>query len=346
MFLPPFLCSLGISLALTPLVIKWAKRYGFVDDPRRRHPAVLHKRVLPRAGGVPMFFAFLFCSLFFVPKIPYLWAIVAGSLINIVVGTLDDKYDLSPLLRLFTLTVSALPVILAGVKIYTTNPFGSGILYYDWWKFSLLGFDFSLPADLLLVFWIVWMSNMVNWTKGASQLPGISVIASLALAGVALKYQAGNPAQILTAQLCVILAGAVLGFLPFNFPPETMLPGFGASTFIGYNLAVLSVLSGGKLAAALLVLGVPTVDMGITLIRRIKSGNSIFYPDRGHFYHRLLEMGLTKRQVVILYWIFTLFLGILALNLESRGKFFAFTVVGVLVIATFFSITTFLSHRT
>ncbi|MBM4401737.1 MAG: undecaprenyl/decaprenyl-phosphate alpha-N-acetylglucosaminyl 1-phosphate transferase [Candidatus Cloacimonetes bacterium] len=347
-FLLPTFLSFTVSLALTPIIIHFAKKFGFVDDPKRKHPGILHKKTLPRAGGVPMFLAFLICALLFAEINKYLIAILAGSLINVLVGTLDDKYDFPPQFRLFTQVVSALCIVFVGVTIYMTNPFGEGLIYFDQWQFAVPGLKDSyltLPSGLILVFWIVWVANMINWSKGASQLPGQAVIAFLTLAAVALKYQAGNPAQIQTALLSFILAGSVLAFLPFNFPPERMLPGFGASTFIGFNLAVLAVLSGGKMAAAILVLGIPAVDMVLTLTRRILSGKSILYGDRKHFYHQLLNLGFSKRQVIFIYWLITAVLGFLALNLGSEGKFFVLAIVAVLVTAAFLTLTLLLKNK-
>ena len=337
-FLLPTLTSFIIALFLTPIIIRFAKRFGFVDNPKRKHPAILHEKIVPRAGGVAMFLAFTICALLFAKHDKYLIAILAGSFINVLVGTLDDKYDFPPIFRLFTQVISALCIVFVGVTIYMTSPFGKGLIYFNKWQLLIPGFShfqFTLPSDLILIFWIVWVANMVNWGKGASQLPGQAVIAFLTLAGVALKYQAGNPAQIQTALLSFVLAGSILAFLPFNFPPERMLPGFGASTFIGFNLAVLAVLSGGKMAAAILVLGIPAVDMFLTLARRILSRQSVLYGDRKHFYHQLLNLGFSKRQVILIYWIITAILGFLALNLGSEGKFFTLAIVAVLVTAAF-----------
>lgn len=345
-FFYPFTVAFLLSLAFTIPVMRMAMRFGLVDDPRRKHPAILHGKVVPRAGGLPMFFAFLCTSLIFVPMSYALVLIFLGGFLNLCIGVIDDRYDLSPWPRLGVEVLSALLVLFAGITSHhiITNPLG-GVIHLDTVQFNMGGKTFFLFADLFLIVWIVGMMHMVNWTKGASQLPGMAVIAFLTLAAVALKYQAGNPAQSLTAQLSLILAGAVLAFLPFNFPPERMMPGFGASTFIGYNLAVLSLLSGGKLAAAILVLGVPAIDMVITFARRVFTGKSPFYGDRGHLYHRLLEFGLSKRQVILVYWMITGLLGILAVNLQSKGKLFAIGMVTMAVVFAFTLLNLFLKSR-
>lgn len=316
-FLSPFLTAFIICLLLIPVTIRFARRFGFVDDPKRGHPAILHQKILPRAGGIPIFAAFAIASLVFAHLDLKLLGILLAGLLNVAVGTLDDRRDLSPLFRLSTLTLSALLVLISGVRLpgdVVTNPLGVGssLQLGQFW------------GSVFLIVWIVGMANLVNWSKGVGQLPGVAVIASLVLAVVALRYQAGNPYQQQTALLSFILAGSVLAFLPFNFPPEKILPGFGASTLIGFNLAVFAVLSGGKLAAAILVLALPAVDALITLLRRILSRQPVTVGDRGHLYHKLLDLGLTKRQIVLLYWFFTMLLGLLAINLTTaRVKLFA-----------------------
>lgn len=337
---PLFLATFAISLVLTPIVRQLALRFGFVDDPQREHPGILHHKVIPRAGGVAMFVSFVIAALLFAQNDHLLWGIILGGGLNVFIGTLDDKYNLSAFLRLFFFQpLSALVVIAAGAAIFVTNPLGEGVLYFDWLTIPLniFGWDaLILPADLILGFWIVWMMNVINLSsKGVSQVSGVAVVAFLVLAGVALKYQAGNPYQMQTATLAVISAGAVLAFLPFNFPPEKMFPGFGATTWIGFNLAVLSVLSGGKLAAATLVLAVPVIDTIITIVRRILSRQNPIFGDRAHLYHQLLDFGLSKRQVILLYWAVTAVLGAVALNVESEGKLFGLGVATILVVALF-----------
>jgi UDP-GlcNAc:undecaprenyl-phosphate GlcNAc-1-phosphate transferase len=141
------------------------------------------------------------------------------------------------------------------------------------------------------------------------------------------------------------VAGCALGFLPFNFPPEKQLPGYGASSFLGLMLAVLSILSGAKLAAAILVLGIPTIDGLITVFRRLAQGKLPIWGDSSHLYHRMLRLGLSKRQIVIFYWISTAIFGVLALALSGQQKVYAFAIVGVLIIATFLTVSYLLTRQ-
>ncbi|MBU1110771.1 undecaprenyl/decaprenyl-phosphate alpha-N-acetylglucosaminyl 1-phosphate transferase [Patescibacteria group bacterium] len=337
-FILPAIVSFLVTLLFIPIVIKLSKKFKLTDSPQRDHPAILHQKPIARGGGIPLFLGFATAVFLFFPLTPAIKAILVGSLVNIIFGTLDDRFNLSPWLRLFiTLPLAALPIIFCGIELTMSNPLGGGIISFRWWEIPLplTSASIFLPEAALLVFWVVWVSNMVNWTKGASQLPGLAVIAFATLAGVALKYQSGNPQQLITARLGITLAAASLALLPFNFPPEKIFPGFGGSTFIGFNLAVLAILSGGKVAAALLVLGIPAADMLITIWRRFKFHKNPLHGDREHFYHLLLNLGLTKRQVILLYWFVTLCLGIFALQLERSQKLFAIVLVFVLTTGSF-----------
>jgi len=338
-FLPnlilPFFISLVISFALSPFIIKLASRFGFVDDPKKVHPGILHSIPIPRAGGVAMFLGFAITTLIFVPWDLKVLGLVLGSFFTVLIGTIDDKWPLSPYLRLLLQPLTALMVIGLGVRI------PNGILSNPWGGYITLPYFWEV---LLLVFWMVWVMNMVNWGKGVSQLSGIGTIAFLVLAVVSLRYQAGNPDQMRTALLAVILAGSCLSFLPFNFPLEKMLPGFGASTFIGFNIAVLAILSGGKLAAALIVLGLPMLDMGIAIVRRIKNKKNPFIGDREHFYHKLLDLGFSKRVVILIYWAITLILGFLAIGLKREDKILVLLLLSIIVVSLFVGITLILSR--
>ena len=341
------LLAFSLTVVLTPLSIRLAKRFDLIDYAKPDHPGVLQTKPLPRAGGLAMYAAFVISLLVLLPLTPQLVAIVLAAGINVLVGTLDDRYNLSPYLRLGTLGLSAIIVVLAGATIpWVTNPFAAvtdknWLIYLDQWEISLYPLPLTLRpiADGLALFWIMWLINSLNWSKGiGGQLSGISAIAAFTLAGTALMFTAGNPMQYTTATLCFIVAGCALGFLPFNFPPEKQLPGYGASSFLGLMLATLSMLSGAKLAAAILVLGIPTIDGIITVIRRLAQGKLPIWGDRSHLYHKLLDFGLSKRQIVLLYWLVTVVFGYLALELSGEQKIYAFAIVGVLIVATFLTV--------
>lgn len=346
----------GLTVAFTPLALFLAKKYDLIDYPTRNHPGILQTKPLPRAGGVAMYAAFVVSMVLLVPLNVQLWAIIIAAGLNVLIGTIDDRYDLSPYIRLGTLTISALIVILSGTTIpWVTNPLAAltnenWLLYLNEVSWTLDIGSWALTvhplADGLALFWIMWLINSLNWSKGiGGQLSGISAIAAFTLAGTALMFTAGNPMQFTTATICFIVAGCALGFLPFNFPPEKQLPGYGASSFLGLMLAVLSILSGAKLAAAILVLGIPTIDGIITIIRRLSQGKLPIWGDRSHLYHKLLDLGLSKRKIVIIYWLVTAIFGVIALSLSGEQKLYAFVIIGVFIIASFLTVSYLINRQ-
>ena len=334
----PFVVAFIISLCLTPIIRFLAAKYGFVDDPKRNHPAILHDKTVPRAGGIAMYIAFAVCAFIFTKNDILLYGILIGGGINVVVGTLDDKYDISPYLRLGVQVISVVAAIFAGIHIYMANPIGTGLLYFDSFNLHFNDIKLIFPGDLILIVWTVFMMNTINWTKGASQLPGVATIAFLTLAAVAFKFQAGNPYQTQTALLSVISAGAVLAFLPFNFPPEKMFPGFGASTFIGFNIAILSVLSGGKLAAVMVVLAIPIIDAILVGTKRLISRKNPLENDRQHFYHLLLNVGFSKHRIILGYYLATTTLALMAVIPSTPLKIAITIITSALLVTTYITL--------
>jgi UDP-GlcNAc:undecaprenyl-phosphate GlcNAc-1-phosphate transferase len=336
-----FVVSFLLSYVLTYFANKLAVKYGFIDLPTRSHPAILHQVPIARAGGLGMFIAFSVVSLFMAHIDPLLLGLIIGGLLNVIIGTLDDKYNISPLIRLGVQILSGVIIVLSGVSFYIGNPFNNHVLYFDQFSIHLPWSGLTpeqflvLPADLILIFWVVWLMNTANWGKGVGQLPGVAGISFITLGLVALKFQAGNPYQLQTALLAFISAGAVLAFVPFNFPPEKMFPGFGGSTFIGFNLAVLAILSGGKIATLLIVFAIPMIDALLVGTKRILTGHNPLIHDREHLYHFLLDAGFTKRHIIIFYWLTALIFGLTSLFLDRTGKIVSIAAL-LVIIGSFF----------
>jgi UDP-GlcNAc:undecaprenyl-phosphate GlcNAc-1-phosphate transferase len=333
----PFLVALIISFFLTPPTIWLAKKLKLVTDARKRkHPAHVHKGIVPRAGGLPVFLAIILASLLFLNLDQHLRAILMGSGILVVVGLLDDRFDLNPYFRMATCLLAAGLVVGSGIGIgFINNPFGKGIIRLDQpsVNFYLFGERRSIwfLADLLAIIWIVWMTNIVNWVKGFDgQLPGIVVIAALTIALLSFGFSA-DITQWPVAILASITAGAYLGFLPFNFYPQKIMPGYGGGSLAGFILAVLAILSTTKVGTAIVVLGVPMIDAAYTVVRRLLSGRSPVWGDRGHLHHRLLDLGWGKRKTALFYWLTTALLGIVALYLNSRQKFYTIIMLAILI---------------
>ena len=333
LFLLPWLTAAIVAFASTPLVIKFARNLGIIDDPKRnKHPKVIHTYPTPRGGGIPIFLALLVSIFIFLPIDKHAVGILIGAAILVVMGTLDDRLNLNPYLRLALGFLAAAAPIAAGIGIsFISNPLGGIInLNQPQITFTILGATHSIwvLSDIFALLWITFLMNIVNMgAKGVDgQLSGVTVIAALTIAFLSLRFSA-DIAQWPVIILAAITAGAYLGFLPWHIFPQKIMPGYGGSTMAGYLLAVLSILSTTKVGALMVVLGIPLIDTGYTIVRRVISGKSPVWGDRGHLHHKLLDAGLSKRQVSYFYWGLTGLLGFLALNLNTASKLY--TMIGV-----------------
>lgn len=338
----PFLVAAVVSYLATKPVIKLARRFGLVTDVKKRsHPAHTHTGIIPRAGGLPIYLGLLAGVLFFVPLDEHLSGILIGGTVLVLIGLLDDKFDLSPYLRIGTCLIAAGVVVATGIGIsFINNPFQEGIIKLDQprLEFNLFGQTRSLwiIADLLAIIWILWMTNIVNWVKGFDgQLPGIVTIAALTIGILSLKFSA-DITEWPVAILAAATAGAFLGFLPHNAYPQKIMPGYGGGSLAGFLLAILAILSTTKVGTVIIVLGIPIIDAVYIILRRLKSGRSPVWGDRGHLHHRLLDAGWSKQKTAYFYWLTTALLGALALSLNSLGKFYTigllFLVIGGLLL--------------
>ncbi len=333
----PFLVAFFITLISTPFVIRLAHYWGLVDDPKKRkHPAHTEKRVIPRAGGLAIFIGIFVAIAVTLPFTKQLAGIILGASLIVVTGIIDDKIDLNPYVRFFTNILAALLVVGSGVGItYITNPLGEGIIHLDTLRLNVdfLGnHSIIILADILAVLWIVWCMNMVNWSKGVDgQMPGFVGISAVVLGILSFRFTMLDLQQWVVASLAFITAGAYLGFLPFNFFPQKIMPGYGGGALAGFMLSVLAIASGGKVATALLVLGVPFLDASYTIIRRIAQKKSPFWGDRGHLHHKLLDAGWSKPKIALFYWILSVILGLIALNLTSREKLFTIILIALIL---------------
>jgi len=332
----PGLVALIASFLTTPLVIKLAWKLGIIDDPtKNKHIKVIHTYPVPRAGGLALFVAILVASLIFLPIDKHLKGILGGAAVLALMGILDDKYNLNPYIRLAGGFLAAGIPIAAGIGIaFLSNPQGGIIdLSQPQINFYFLGEQRSIwvLSDAFALIWIVFVMNMLNMgAKGVDgQLPGVVVVAATTIAALSLKFSA-DITQWPVIILAAITAGAYLGFLPWNFYPQKIMPGYGGSTLAGYLLAVLSILSTTKVGTLIVVLGIPLIDTGYTIVRRILAKKSPVWGDRGHLHHRLLDLGWGKRRVAVFYWVISAFLGILALNLNTSSKLY--TMVGIAIL--------------
>lgn len=349
-FLFPALVAAIITFFTTPLVIRVAKRYKLVDDPqKRRHPAQTHKGIVPRAGGIALLIGYLIATVIFLPPHKTIIALTLGACITVIIGLWDDLKDISPYIRIFTNIAIAVIVVGSGIGIpFITNPFDT-VIHLDTLKVNLgfLGLgEISLLSSLIAIVWIVWTMNIVGWSAGVDgQMPGFVVIASAVLGILSLRFSAHDISQELVATLAFITMGTFLGFLPWNFYPQKIMPGYGGKTLAGLLLATIAILSGGKLGSALLLLAIPMIDASYILLRRLMSKKSPFKADRRHFHHYLLDIGWGKRKIALFYWLVSFILGLITLSFTSRQKLFAFVMVAVIVAGAIYWISQFLQKN-
>jgi UDP-GlcNAc:undecaprenyl-phosphate GlcNAc-1-phosphate transferase len=332
----PFLLTFLSAFFITPLVIKFANIVGIVDDPKKnKHPKVIHTYPVPRGGGLVIFLVVSVSAVLFLPLDKHLTGILIGALILTGLGILDDKYNLNPYIRLAIQFIAACAPVFAGIGIaFINNPLGVGIIDLSHPRiiFEFFGkHSIWLISDLFAIFWIVTLMNFLNMgAKGIDgQLPGVAGIAAATIAILSLKFSA-DITQWPVIVLASIISGAFLGFLPYNIYPQKIMPGFSGSSLAGYLLGILSILSTTKVGTLMVVLGIPLIDTGYTVARRILSGKSPVWGDRGHLHHKLLDLGLSKRQVSRFYWISTAILGILSLYFNSAYKLY--TVIGIAIL--------------
>jgi len=333
-----FLLSFILSLLIVPVVIRIYQRHNWIDDPKsERHIKKTHRKPVPRGGGIPIFISFLVCAFLFLTIDKYLLAITIAALILTIVGVLDDIYDLHPYWRLIAGVIAGLIVVGSGIGIaYVSHPFQEGVIHLDTIKLNLelLGRtrELWIIADLFALVFILWNMNIVNWSKGLDgQLPAFVVVAFVFL-GLLSDSFSSDPTQFNNALLSFILAGSFAGLLIYNWYPQKIMPGYGAGSLAGFFLSILAVLSGAKVATTLMVLAIPTADAIFTIIRRLTTGKSPIWGDRGHLHHLLLDkLGWGRRRVAIFYATTSLIMGVLSLYLNTFGKIVALMLSFLLV---------------
>jgi UDP-GlcNAc:undecaprenyl-phosphate GlcNAc-1-phosphate transferase len=335
-----FVSALIVAAVLTPLASRLGQRWGIVARPGGRR---LHRGEISRLGGVGLFVAFAvavvmaawrgFLTTGYRPDdLTRLYGLLIGGLAAFLFGLLDDRFDLPPRPQL------ALQFVLALIALAT-------LLWLERFTLPFLGYVElgaypwgALVFIPLTVLWVMGMINTVNWLDGLDGLAG-GVGAILCLVLAIHMRSVGQPS---IALLPLALLGALLGFLPYNVAPARIFLGSAGAFFLGYALGGLGLIAGGRVATVLLVMGLPIVDVAWQILDRLRHRRSPGQGDRGHLHYRLLDLGLSQRTIVLLYWGFCALFGVLALAVSSRlDKLLALGVIGTVVIV----LLTWLSHR-
>lgn len=300
-----FLIALLVSFASTPIASAIATRVGAVDKPNKRR---INQVPIPRMGGLAIYFGFLVAVLCFADiASSEIRGILLGSVMVVVLGALDDVYQLPAVLKFGAQIVIALFVIWHGVDVQIiTNPF-------PWAESQYI--NIGNWGYLLTTLWIVGVTNAVNLIDGLDGLAvGTSTISCITLFIIALFT-----GEMTIALLLIAVIGACLGFLPYNSHPAKIFMGDTGSTFLGFIMATVSVQGLFKsyavitVAIPILILGLPIFDTGFAILRRIIQHKPVFAPDRGHLHHRLLDHGYNQKQAVYILYVISAALSLLAI---------------------------------
>lgn len=316
-----FVLAFIITFCSTPIAKRIAFKIGAVDIPKDNRR--MHKKPIARLGGLAIVSGFFISLLFNIAGAAFdikgifepdrqFWGMLAGVAVIIGVGIIDDMKPLSAKIKFVFQLLAALIVVLTGTTIQVvTNPF------------SQIGMSELSPyvSYPLTVLWIVGITNAINLIDGLDGLAaGVSSISSLSLFFVSVIMVDLNTAIVTAA-----LAGSALGFLPYNFNPARIFMGDTGATFLGFTLGVISIQGMLKsyaaiaLAIPILVLGLPLFDTAFAIVRRLIQRKSIMEADRGHLHHRLIDMGLSHKQSVVVMYIASAALGLCAIVLAEKG---------------------------
>ncbi|WP_052890007.1 undecaprenyl-phosphate alpha-N-acetylglucosaminyl 1-phosphate transferase [Thermogemmatispora carboxidivorans] len=354
-WLPPLALPLlgGIAAFVLTYLLTFAVRslclhMGWLDYPSERR---VHMVPVPRLGGVAIFLSFAIASLLFytpahnIPTSLYVestvyWLFLLASLLLVVVHLIDDLIGLKPLIKLVAQTVAA-AILLApwegrfhGIFLFSfNNPFAPGLVYLGVHDNAIT--LAAIPALCFTWFWMVGMMNTVNLIDGVDGLAaGVVGITALFTALISWVFH-----QESIAVLAAIFTGAVLGFLPHNWNPARIFMGDTGAMFLGLGLAVMSTIGGAKLALALMLLGVPILDVAVVAINRIRHGQRPWHYDKTHLHHRLMAAGLTVKQICYLFYGVTLAFGVLAaglsilsLDIANRQNAHLFKFISILLV--------------
>lgn len=332
-FAAVFLTAFLLSAALVPLARHLAFRWDIVDHPRGRHQ---HRSSTAKLGGVALYVSFTAAIVLaqFLPiprfdpwELVRLSGLLIGGAFIFICGLLDDIFEFGPLPQYFAQLGAAAIAVTFSIFIETVNNPFTGQQTAPW--------PFIVTVAISL-FWLGLMMNTVNWLDGVDGLAGgVGFVAALVLfIHAAFRL---DPPQISVSLLPLALVGSTAGFLLFNFPPARIFMGSNGAFFLGYTLAVLSIIGGAKAATILLAMGLPLLDVIWQIISRVRRGRNPTEGDRGHLHFQLMDVGLSPRTIVLGYYAFCAFFGGLALITTSRVfKLVALVVMGLIVATGFF----------
>lgn len=303
--------AMAVSFLTTPAVKVLSKKVGAIDVPKDSRR--MHTKPTPRLGGIAIYFSILLSMVVFMwPLSKEIQAMILGATIVVISGYLDDTQGLTPAMKVLFQMIAAIIAIYGGIHVDgVSNLLGE--------KGSVI--DLGLMSYPLTILWIVGVTNAINLIDGLDGLAdGVSAIAALSLSVISYMFRNEE-----IGIMCLIIAGACLGFLPYNFNPASIFMGDTGALLLGYLFAVITIEGVLKTAATVavvvpvIILAVPISDTFFAIIRRTLSGQSFTTADKGHLHHRILDMGYSIKQTVLLLYLMAAILGFLAILVSMIG---------------------------
>lgn len=317
-----------LSFFLTLFVRRISIYFGIVDEPGSSRK--IHSRPVAMLGGIAIFVSIAAATIGILTSSDLLTSgeinsshyigLLLGGLILMIGGFIDDRFELSPRLAIIAPILAALTAIGFGIEVdKLSNPLGGQIILVGW------------QSDVLVFVWLMAVMYTTKFLDGldglATSMTSVGVLMILLLSLTVAYFQPD------VALLSAVTLGALVGFLFWNVHPASIFLGEGGSTFVGYMLGILAVISGGKLATALLVLGIPLLDVMWVVSRRWKEGglSRVFQGDKKHLHHRFLKLGWGQTPIVLLYVVIASAFGVSALFLQSREKLVALLILSIIM---------------
>ncbi len=317
-----FLVSFSVAICSVPAIRSISKRYGFVDKANERK---VHQHEMPRLGGLAIVFGVVAGLVVLSPPYEHFYAVIAGAGIIVIIGMLDDKYSISAKVKLFWQLVAAAIVAYSGLMVpYITLPFIGQI------ELGIIGY-------ILSVIWIVGITNSINFIDGLDGLAGgvVTIAFMTILVMVLLDLGAAQPFVLSVA---VVFIGSTIGFLFYNVHPASIFMGDTGSLFLGYAIAVISLVGFFKsitvfsLVLPILILAVPISDTLFAIARRLLNRQSMMTPDKGHLHHCLLAMGYSHRKTVFIVYLFSILFGVVAIIFTTTTLWVSYLLLALIVI--------------
>ncbi len=329
----PAISAFSLTVLSCLIALKVFPKLGLLDSPKKYG---LKRKPIPYPGGILLYLIFALLTLIFFEPTFKLIGLLFGGGILVLISFIDDRVDIPAWIRLLIQILVAVVMVIAGIGVETiTNPFG-GYIALNQYQFILQFGDMQTTifalSGLFTIAWILLIVNTMNWLDGIPGLTsGITVIGGLTLFFLSISDLVNQPE---VATLALIVAMIALGFWFFDFHPPRIIIGDSGSMFFGLLLAVLAIFSGGKIATAFLILGFPIMDAMYVIVHRLYNKQA---PWRGgewdkerkavHLHHRMLDFGLSERQVLLIVYALATTFGVSALFLGTQGKFWAIIII-------------------